>query len=137
YKDDFMPPIGEYNHLAQAATGAPYGLDFIIARFNDLPVKGEGGNYTTESSLQGSSQSSSDGYGLLGSSQPFLGSPARDSVLADASASEPPVGGSGEACSACCGLLAVELAAGDFRTLHEGLQLRPCDLLVEAPAEAA
>ena len=78
YKDDFMPPIGEYNHLAQAATGAPYGLDFIIARFNDLPVKGEGGDYTTESSLQGSSQSSSDGYGLLGSSQPFLGSSARD-----------------------------------------------------------
>lgn len=40
YRDDFMPPIGDYNHFIQAASGAPFGVGFLLDRFNGLPVAG-------------------------------------------------------------------------------------------------
>lgn len=40
YRDDFMPPIGDYNHFIQAITGAPFGIGFLLDRFNGRPVTG-------------------------------------------------------------------------------------------------
>ena len=40
YRDDFMPPIGDYNHFIQAITGAPFGIGFLLDRFNERPVAG-------------------------------------------------------------------------------------------------
>lgn len=40
YRDDVLPEIKGYNHLAQAISGAPFGLTFILSKFNDVPVSG-------------------------------------------------------------------------------------------------
>lgn len=40
YRDDIMPPIGDYNHFIQAISGAPFGIGFLLDRFNGLPVAG-------------------------------------------------------------------------------------------------
>lgn len=40
YRDDVLPKIDSYNHFAQAVSGAPFGVGFILAMFNDAPVVG-------------------------------------------------------------------------------------------------
>ncbi|RAV31264.1 lipase [Corynebacterium heidelbergense] len=40
YRNDVLPPIGEYNHFAQAVSGHPFGVSFLLDRFNGLPVQG-------------------------------------------------------------------------------------------------
>lgn len=40
YRDDIMPPLGSYNHFVQAVSGGPFGLKFLIDRFNGIPTKG-------------------------------------------------------------------------------------------------
>lgn len=38
YRDDITPDIADYNHFAQAVTGAPFGVAFLMERFHGLPV---------------------------------------------------------------------------------------------------
>ncbi|MEO5310704.1 alpha/beta fold hydrolase [Corynebacterium sp. c24Ua_83] len=38
YRDDIMPPVGEYNHFIQAVTGGACGIDFILKRFRGEPL---------------------------------------------------------------------------------------------------
>lgn len=38
YRDDIMPPVGEYNHFIQAVTGGAFGIDFILKRFRGEPL---------------------------------------------------------------------------------------------------
>lgn len=33
YRDDILPPIGEYNHFAQAVSGGAFGMPFIMSKF--------------------------------------------------------------------------------------------------------
>lgn len=33
YRDDILPPIGEYNHFAQAISGGAFGMPFIMSTF--------------------------------------------------------------------------------------------------------
>lgn len=40
YRDDIMPPLGDYNHFVQAVSGAPFGVGFLLDRFNGFPVAG-------------------------------------------------------------------------------------------------
>ncbi|MFC3849512.1 lipase family protein [Corynebacterium hansenii] len=40
YLDDALPKIGSYNHFAQAVSGAPFGIGFILAMFNGAPAAG-------------------------------------------------------------------------------------------------
>ncbi|WP_295625864.1 hypothetical protein [uncultured Corynebacterium sp.] len=40
YRDDILPKIETYNHFAQAVSGAPFGVTFILSMFNDAPVQG-------------------------------------------------------------------------------------------------
>lgn len=40
YRDDVLPKIDGYNHFAQAVSGAPFGVGFILAMFNDAPTAG-------------------------------------------------------------------------------------------------
>lgn len=43
YRDDVLPEIDTYNHFAQAVTGAPFGVGFILSAFNGTPVPGNCG----------------------------------------------------------------------------------------------
>lgn len=40
YRDDILPPIGEYNHFAQAVSGMPFGVPFLLDRFRGMPPAG-------------------------------------------------------------------------------------------------
>ncbi|MFD5868974.1 lipase family protein [Corynebacterium sp. NPDC060344] len=40
YRDDVLPKINTYNHFAQAVSGAPFGVGFILAMFNGAPATG-------------------------------------------------------------------------------------------------
>ncbi|MBC2682521.1 alpha/beta fold hydrolase [Corynebacterium sp. 4HC-13] len=40
YRDDFVPPAEDYNHFIQAISGGPFGLSFLMDRFNNRPVTG-------------------------------------------------------------------------------------------------
>lgn len=40
YQDDVLPRIDTYNHFAQAVSGAPFGVGFILAMFNGAPAHG-------------------------------------------------------------------------------------------------
>lgn len=55
YRDDVAPQITGYNHFAQAVTGAPYGVSFLMARFAGQPLAQSacsdwhgGGTYTSD-----------------------------------------------------------------------------------------
>lgn len=38
YRDDVLPPLGTYNHFAQAVSGAAFGIPFLLDRFHGVPV---------------------------------------------------------------------------------------------------
>lgn len=40
YRDDVLPQIGDYNHFAQAVSGLPFGMPFLLDRFRGVPVVG-------------------------------------------------------------------------------------------------
>lgn len=40
YRDDILPKISTYNHFAQAVSGAPFGISFLLAMFNGAPAEG-------------------------------------------------------------------------------------------------
>lgn len=40
YQDDVLPRIDSYNHFAQAVSGAPFGVGFILAMFNGAAPHG-------------------------------------------------------------------------------------------------
>lgn len=66
YRDDFMPKIGNYNHFAQAITGAEFGIPFILDRFNGVPVKGAC-HIPDKANPIGSAQGSAEGSANLSS----------------------------------------------------------------------
>ena len=66
YRDDFMPEIGNYNHFAQAITGAEFGIPFILGRFNGVPVKGAC-HIPDKANPIGSAQGSAEGSANLSS----------------------------------------------------------------------
>ncbi|HCT14156.1 MAG TPA: lipase [Corynebacterium nuruki] len=41
YRNDIMPPLADYNHFVQAISGGPFGISFLLDRFNGVPY-GEG-----------------------------------------------------------------------------------------------
>lgn len=41
YRNDIMPPLADYNHFVQAISGGPFGISFLLDRFNGVPF-GEG-----------------------------------------------------------------------------------------------
>lgn len=59
YRDDIMPPVGEYNHFIQAVTGGAFGIDFILKRFRGEPL-----GRTCEGSV-GQAQGSVEGSAAL------------------------------------------------------------------------
>lgn len=77
YRDDFMPPIGEYNHFVQAVTGGPFGVTFLIDRFNGVPVSDECSGFDGQNDLQGSAEGSAAGSSLLAGSSGATGSSKR------------------------------------------------------------
>lgn len=55
YRDDILPPLADYNHFIQAASGNPFGLGFLINRFYGRPVHNVcTGFNSTRGSLEGS-----------------------------------------------------------------------------------
>ncbi|QFQ01415.1 putative inactive lipase [Corynebacterium urogenitale] len=65
YRDDIMPPLADYNHFIQAVSGGPFGIGFLLNRFNNRPLSGTCSGFNGNGS--GSSAANSGGDNLSGS----------------------------------------------------------------------